>query len=165
MKSSSDWIQELNLEPHPEGGFYKELLRSEFIIPAGKLSGKHDSNRSLYTSIYFLLEEGSVSKFHRLKSDEIWYYHYGDSMIIECIKENGEHYTEKLGQDVLSGEKFQVLIPGGTIFGAKTNGQNKYSLVGCLVSPGFDFQDFKLFESEELLRLYPRHQSIILEFT
>jgi hypothetical protein len=165
LRSSTYWVEHLKLEPHPEGGYFKELFRSEVTVPDGEFSGNLQSKRSLYTSIYFLLEQGTVSRFHRLKSDEIWYYHYGDSMIIECIKENGEHYTEKLGPDVPSGEKFQVVIPAGTIFGAKTNGQNKYSLVGCLVSPGFDFHDFQLFESEELLRLYPGYKALISEFT
>ncbi len=165
MKNSEYWIQHLELQPHPEGGYFKETTRSGILIPAGSLSGQLQNERNLYTSILFLLEAGSVSRFHRLKSDELWYYHYGDSMIIECIDENGKHYTERLGAGVGDGEKLQVLLPSGTIFGAKTAGTSNYSLVGCMVSPGFDFADFKLFEREELLHLYPQYRPLILGFT
>ena len=99
MRSADYWVNQLTLEPHPEGGYYKELSRSEIAIPAGNFSKDIASVRNLYTSIYFLLEQGNISKFHRLKSDEIWYYHYGDSVAIECIDEKGKHYTERLGPD------------------------------------------------------------------
>lgn len=165
MKTAEYWIQYLELLPHPEGGYFKETARSGVVIPAGSLSGQPGNDRNLYTSILFLLKAGTVSRFHRLKSDELWYYHYGDPMIIECIDENGNHYTDRLGAGEGEGEKLQAVIPSGTIFGAKTTGEGNYSLVGCMVSPGFDFSDFKLFDREELLQLYPQHRSLILEFT
>jgi uncharacterized protein len=165
MIHSISLIKQLKLEPHPEGGYFKELSRSEIIVPFDRHEEDKEAFRNLYTSIYFLLEAGAISKFHRLKSDEIWYYHYGDSMQIECLTENGKHYTEKLGPNISVGESFQVLIPAGTIFGAKTSGQKKFSLVGCLVSPGFDFRDFTLYKAEELHRLYPEYKSLISEFT
>lgn len=159
MKSAKYWIQNLNLLPHPEGGFYKEVYRSlESFNPIG-----FKGARNYLTSIHFLLEEGNVSHFHSIKSDELWCYHAGDSLSVYVIYPDGKLDELNIGPDLKNGETLQAVVPAGTIFGSKSRGM--YSLVGCIVSPGFDFQDFKLYSTSELLKNYPKHQKIIQELS
>ncbi|MFA9464662.1 MAG: cupin domain-containing protein [Velocimicrobium sp.] len=154
--SADYFIKELNMIPHQEGGFYKEsFLSSESLELESKL---------LWTSIYFLLRDGEVSNFHRLKSDEMWYYHAGSSLTIYMINLDGELITQELGLDTNRGEKPQVLVPKGYIFGSAMNHEG-YALVGCMVSPGFDFKEFELFKRNVLLELYPQYETIIHRLT
>lgn len=147
------WVTQLQLEPHPEGGFFKQTYKSEEEVP-----GK---GRMLYTSIYFLLQAGNVSHFHRLKSDELWYFHAGQSLSVHMIHENGEYEEIRLGLNVEQGEVPQLAVPKNTIFGSSVSEKGTYALVGCMVSPGFEFQDFELFTQKELLQDYPQHEAII----
>jgi uncharacterized protein len=147
------YIEKLDLIPHPEGGFYKSTFQSEEMLS--------NKNRSLYTSIYFLLRSGEVSHLHRLQSDELWYYHGGSSLTVHVIDTNGEYKEIKLGLNLDNGEVPQVLVPKHTIFGSSVMEEGTFSLVGCMVSPGFDFVDFELFTQEELNRDYPQHEDII----
>ena len=155
MKYPKYWIDNLNLHPHPEGGYYKEVYRSQDSFKPVGFVGE----RNYMTSIYFLLEAGSVSHFHSINSDELWYFHAGDSLSVHVIYPDGKLDTLKIGRNVEDGELPQVVVPAGTVFGSKSNGN--YSLVGCVVSPGFDFQDFKLFRTSELIKSYPKHRQII----
>lgn len=159
MKNAKYWVENLDLLPHPEGGFYKEVYRSsESFLPKN-----FDGERNYSTSIYFLLEKGNVSHFHRIKSDEIWYYHGGDALSVFVIHKNGELEELKIGPNPDQGEVLQAVVPAGTIFGSKSSGA--YSLVGCMVSPGFDFKDFELFKTSQLLEEYPSHHQIIKELS
>ena len=159
MKNAKYWIENLELLPHPEGGFYKEVYRSgESFNPKG-----FDGQRSYLTSINFLLEEGNVSHFHSIKSDELWCYHAGDSLSVFVIYPDGKLEELKIGPNIEKGEVLQAVVPAGTIFGSKSGGE--YSLVGCMVAPGFDFQDFKLYTTAELMAKYPSHESIIKELS
>lgn len=115
----------------------------------------------MFTSIYFLLAAGELSHFHQLESDELWYYHDGAALTVHMITIEGNYRTVKLGLDFEKGERPQLLVPAGTIFGSSMNTDEEYSLVGCMVSPGFDFKDFKLFTEQELLTLHPQHAAII----
>jgi predicted cupin superfamily sugar epimerase len=123
-----------------------------------------DESRKLWTSIYFLLRDGEVSNFHRLKSDEMWYYHAGSPLTIYMISPNGELTTRQLGLNIKNGEVPQFLVPKNYIFGSAMN-RSGYSLVGCMVCPGFDFKDFEIFERAALLNKYPQHKDIILKLT
>lgn len=159
MKNAKYWVGNLDLLPHPEGGFYKEVYRSsESFLPKN-----FDGERNYSTSIYFLLEKGNVSHFHRIKSDEIWYYHGGDALSVFVIHKNGRLEELKIGPNPDQGEVLQAVVPAGTIFGSKSSGA--YSLIGCMVSPGFDFKDFKLFKTSQLLEEYPSHHQIIKELS
>ncbi|MFD2613917.1 cupin domain-containing protein [Paenibacillus gansuensis] len=157
------WIKHLGLEAHPEGGYYKSTYRSPEQISDKELSVTFNGPRHLYTSIYFLLESGDVSHFHRLKSDELWYYHGGSGLTVHVIHEDGTYEEVKLGMDLEKGERPQFLVPKHSIFGSSVMEKDTFSLVGCMVSPGFDFQDFELFTQKELLALYPQHKEIILK--
>jgi predicted cupin superfamily sugar epimerase len=165
MQNAEYWIQHLNLLPHPEGGFFRETYRSSLIIEQQSLPYGFKGSRRLSTSIYYLLRSRDISKFHRLKSDEIWYYHYGNSLKLVMIDQEGNKHTRFLGPNAEKSEQLQIEIPAGTIFGAMVTDENSYSLLGCVVSPGFDFSDFELFDREDLLQAYPKHSDVINKFT
>ncbi|GEM05660.1 cupin [Halolactibacillus miurensis] len=154
MPRINEIIEQLKLTPHPEGGFYASSFTGDQLAT---------SDYPHYTSIYFLLREGDKSHFHQLISDELWYFHEGDALTIHMIEPDGTYRTEQLGLDLSKGERPQVLVKKGTIFGSTVNG--KYGLVGCMVSPGFRFEDFKLFKKQELVEQFPEHQAIIKHLT
>ena len=164
MKDAKYFIEKLDMTAHPEGGYYKESFISAENITDSDLTTTFDDKRILWTSIYFLLRNGEVSNFHRLKSDEMWYYHSGSPLTIYMITPEGELITEQLGLDIEKGEKPQVLVPKNYIFGSAMNNKG-YALVGCMVSPGFEFSDFELFERDTLLNLYPKYKETIEKLT
>lgn len=164
MYTADYFIKSLNMISHPEGGFYKEIYTAEENITSNELKVDFEGSRILWTSIYFLLRDGEVSHFHRLKSDEMWYYHSGSPLTIYMISPEGELLTEQLGLDIENGEKPQVLVPKDYIFGSAMNNKG-YALVGCMVSPGFEFRDFELFKRNDLIEKYPKHQQIIHKLT
>lgn len=155
MKTAEYYIKNLNMDPHIEGGYFKESFIS---------NDEARKDKKLWSSIYFLLRTGEVSNFHRLKSDELWYYHDGEALTIYMISPEGELITSQLGKNIENGEMPQVLVPKGYIFGSAMNNDG-YSLVGCMVSPAFDYKEFELFDREYLLNLYPEHKEIILKLT
>ena len=152
-----DIINQFELLPHPEGGFYKETYRSDEKCSNG--------TRNLKTVIYFLLRSEDVSHFHRIKSDEIWYYHGGSPLIVHSIDENGNYITQKVGINLKNNEIPQYLVPKNTIFGSTVLEENSFSLVSCSVSPGFDFNDFELFKRDDLMGQFPEHTEIISRLT
>ena len=155
------FVSRLGLEPHPEGGFYKRTFESVERTSDQELTVNFEGKRKLYTSIYFLLTSNDLSHFHRLKSDELWYYHAGSPLTIHIIHENGEYEEIKLGLNLDKGEVPQALVPKNAIFGSSVMEDDTFSLVGCMVSPGFEFQDFELFTQDDLLPKYPAHIDII----
>jgi predicted cupin superfamily sugar epimerase len=164
MYTAGYFIDKLKMTPHPEGGYYKESYVGQDEISSKELSVDFQDLRKLWTSIYFLLEDGDVSHFHRLKSDEMWYYQAGAPLTIYMITPQGDLITQKLGLNIEEGERPQFLVPKGYIFGSSMN-QTGYALVGCMVAPGFDFRDFELFKRNDLLKAYPQHQNEILKLT
>ena len=158
-----NWVSKLGLTPHPEGGYYKRTFESDEKITDKELSVTFEGHRKLYTSIYFLLTSDDVSHFHRLKSDELWYFHAGSPLTIHVIDENGEYQESKLGLNLEKGEVPQILVKKNSIFGSSVMEEETFSLVGCMVSPGFEFRDFELFTQDELIQKYPQHEEIILK--
>lgn len=156
------WVSKLGLLPHPEGGYYKRTFRSTEQVSDQELTVQFEGTRKLYTSIYFLLTSNDVSHFHRLKSDELWYYHAGSPLTIHIIHENGSYEEIKLGMDLDNGEVPQALVPKNSIFGSSVMEEDTCSLVGCMVSPGFEFEDFELFTQAELIKKHPQHKEIIM---
>lgn len=151
-------IEKLGLISHPEGGFYSETFRS---------SGKLDTSkgeRNLATSIFFLLRSQDVSHFHRIQSDELWFWHEGGPLSIHILGENG-HEILKLGPVDQSDTSPQQLVKANTIFGSTVDHTDSYALVSCVVAPGFDFRDFELFKAGELLPLFPKASEIIQKLT
>lgn len=160
MPDAQYWINHLGLEPHPEGGFYKEMYRSPESIPDAGLPDRYKGPRAFATSIYFLLAGMDRSRLHRLKSDEIWYYHDGSSMTIHMIDEKGEYSSQMIGKDV-----FQVVIRKGLWFGATLDDTSTYSLVSCAVVPGYDPADFEMGKKEDLIKLCPSATPLIEKLT
>lgn len=162
MKQSAEyWVDRLKLEPHPEGGFFKETYRSSL---ASKYEGFPES-RNVSTGIYFLLMAGNFSGFHRIKSDEIWHFYAGDPISIYVIYENGEMEEISLGLDLDQGERPQAIVPANCWFASQVKDDGAYGLVGCTVAPGFDFQDFELAKRSELLEQFSQHSELILALT
>ncbi len=164
-KKAEEYINRLQLSPHPEGGYYKEIYRAGEIYQAEHLPGRYTKSRVFSTSIYFMLEGSQVSNLHRLKSDEIWHFYDGSGVIIYGIAEDGRITEILLGNNIDNGELPQAVIREGTWFCAEVADKSSYSLIGCTVSPGFEFEDFELGEREKLLKQFPAHEKIIKKFT
>jgi uncharacterized protein len=165
MNEASYYIKHLNLLPHPEGGFYCETYRANGVIPKNALPAQFKGDRSYSTAIYFLLEEGNFSAFHKIQSDELWHFYAGDTLEIIVIDEKGDLKVVNLGPELEKGETFQYVVPAQCWFSSRVKAGGKFVLVGCTVAPGFDFADFELADREKLLHLYPKHNQTITELT
>ncbi len=164
MKSAEYWITHLELEPHPEGGYYKEAYKSKCIITKDCLPG-FSGDRSIATAIYYLLSNEDISLFHSIKSDEIWHFYYGSPLIIHVLHIDGAYEKIKLGTSIDEGEVIQCVVPAQSWFSAEVAHSSSFGLVGCTVSPGFDFRDFTLAHAHELIKLFPQHEKLIKKFT
>lgn len=154
----SELVNALNMKAHPEGGYYAETYRADSEIET------ESGTRQLITSIYFLLRSEDVSHFHRIKSDELWFWHEGSPLSVHLLGEKG-HEILKLGPLTGQNSRPQHLVPANTIFGSSVDQPDSYALVSCVVAPGFDFRDFELFKAEDLLPLFPEAEEIIQKLT
>jgi len=155
------YISNLKLQPHPEGGYYKETYRSDESIAKQCLPGSFDGDRSFSTAIYFMLQQGDFSAFHRIKSDECWHFYDGGTLLIHEISKDGQYKCTRLGRNIAEGETFQYVVPAGHWFASEPAAETEFSLVGCTVAPGFDFADFEMAKAPELLQFFPQHSSVI----
>ena len=151
------WIDTLALEPHPEGGYYREVYRSSGSFTPNEIGAE----RTYATSIYFLIERDNVSHFHSIKQDELWFYHAGAALSVYAISSSGALDEMVIGRETNKGQVLQAVIPAGAIFGSKSTGD--YSLVSCVVAPGFDFRDFILYPKKDLMERFPELLDIIQE--
>ena len=158
--TAKEWVEQLGLKPHVEGGFFREIYESDQLI-----EGIDGREHKLYTSIYFLLEHSNPSNFHRLSVDEIWYYHAGEPLTIHMIHPNGHYEIVELGVHLPDGPRLQYRVPAGVVFGSSVETVDGFSVVSCMCGPGFTYEDFELFQTEELLNIYPKHQKIIKRLT
>ena len=138
--STQDLIEELGLEPHPEGGYYRETWRSPHEVePEG-----YPAPRAAGTAILFLLPAGEKSRPHRVRSDELWFHHRGDPVRLTLTSPDGAQEVKTLGL-----EEPQLVVPGGYVQEAEPSENTEgYALVSCVVVPGFDFEDFELLEEK-----------------
>jgi predicted cupin superfamily sugar epimerase len=162
--TASYWVSELSLSPHPEGGFFKETYRASDTIPEGVFGDRFNGPRSVTTGIYYLLEAGDFSAFHRIRSDEMWHFYAGGSLELHILHE-GHHRAVRIGRHVYDGETLQYVVPAGAWFAATPVKGALYSLLGCTVSPGFDFVDFEMASPTELIREYPAFSRVISTFS
>jgi uncharacterized protein len=165
MQDAGYWIEKLGLEAHPEGGHFRETYRSAENISACALPGRFDGERSFSTAIYFLLRQGEVSTFHRIHSDEIWFWHAGGALTLFVIQLDGRLFEHRLGPDPENAESFQWEIPAGAWFAARPLSGVDYVLVSCTVSPGFDFADFELASGSELSTQFPQYRALIAQLS
>jgi uncharacterized protein len=137
---ANELINKLGLEPHPEGGYFKEVYRSSLDVESSAVG----ATRSAVTEIYFLLCRGQISRFHRVEHDEFWHFFEGDNLrLIDSDLETSQEVI--LGAEQLN---YQHCIRGGCWQAAETRGE--YTLVGCTVAPGFDFADFRFLDLNEV---------------
>ena len=127
-------IKKFNLSPHPEGGWYREIVRSN-----SSLTREDGQKRNFITGIYYLLERDAKSAWHRVKNaDEIWIYLSGDPLNLLCLDDD----NNLLRNFILDSNNPVEMVPSGHWQAAKSKGE--YTLVSCCVGPGFDFKDFEL---------------------
>ena len=164
IQPSTYWIEHLKLQPHPEGGFYKETYRASDKIPVDGLPSRFFGSRDVSTAIYFLLRAQDKSLFHRIKSDELWHFHAGDTLNIYVLTRKGI-IAHQLGSNLEKGDSLQVIVPANHWFGASVADDGRYTLTGCTVAPGFDFKDFELADRANLLNEFPQYHDIITKLT
>jgi predicted cupin superfamily sugar epimerase len=130
--TAADIIARLGLQPHPEGGHYRETFRDP----------RFDANgRTLSTAIYFLLARGERSHWHRIDAVEIWHYYAGSALTLRIAGDDGQR-SVRLGPELAAGEQPQAIVPPHTWQAAESTGD--WTLVGCTVAPGFDFATFEM---------------------
>jgi predicted cupin superfamily sugar epimerase len=156
-------IQQFSLQPHPEGGWYKETYRSSELILASALPERFTGSRVFSTAIYFLLEQHNFSAFHRIKSDECWHFYCGDPLQIFILTSDGNLEVITLGDDILNGQLFQYTVPANSWFASRPAAGSGYCFVGCTVSPGFSFDDFEMADKLVLMAQHPDYKNIIHE--
>lgn len=161
MAIVQELIAKYRLQPHPEGGWYVQTYKSPEMIPVSALPDRFAGSRSFSTAIYFLLEQGNFSAFHRIKSDECWHFYSGGPLEIFIIQENGSMQTVTLGSSLYEGHLFQFVVPANCWFASRPAAGSQYCFVGCTVSPGFDFADFELAHALCLSKKYPQHEVLI----
>jgi hypothetical protein len=151
-------IELYKMQEHPEGGWFVETYRSELPVaaPAGE--------RAASTAIYFLITPGSVSRLHRLQSDEVWHFYLGGPLTVVELVDDGAK-TTVVGPDVANGEVVQHVVKAGTWFGSFPCEGSKFSFVGCTVAPGFDFADFELGSRSALVDEFPKAVDMITKLT
>lgn len=165
MQQKEDVIQKLDLTPHPEGGYYKQTYKSKGSITINSSGTENSVVRPYSTCIYFLLTSDNFSAFHRIKQDEIWHFYDGSPIKLHTISKEGIYKHHIIGRDIMNGEVPQLLVTGGHWFGAEVMNKNSFTLTGCTVAPGFDFEDFELMEEQEGIRQFPMHKEIIRKLT
>ncbi|MCL3780400.1 cupin domain-containing protein [Prolixibacteraceae bacterium JC049] len=160
-KNAKYWTEKLELQPHPEGGYYKEVYRSCDEIPAGAIAAFNGA-RSCSTSIYYLLEGDDMSRLHRIKSDEGWHFYAGNSaIVIDMVSPEGNHSKVKVGNNLEQDEHLQYFVPANYWFAAHLENNEGFALVGCTVAPGFDFSDFEMANIDEFKTQYPTLTSVL----
>lgn len=136
MKKIQEIIAKYQLQPHPEGGYFSEVYRSEQIIN----SPANGEMRNAITHIYFLLAKGQISRFHKVLHDEIWNFYEGAPL--KLIEFDGNEIQES----IIGDRDYFKVIKGGVFQAAEST--SEYTLVGCSVAPGFDFKDFSFLDGQ-----------------
>jgi predicted cupin superfamily sugar epimerase len=165
IRNARYFIDKLRLQPHPEGGYFRQTYRSEVVIAREALPAGFSGSRAASTAIYFLLEGENFSAFHRLRSDEVWHFYAGEPLLVHVIEPGGEYFRILLGHEPEAGQVLQAVVRAGCWFASHVADWKSFALVGCTVAPGFDFEDFEMGKREELAALYPRHRQVIERLT
>ena len=158
----NDLIARLHLQPHPEGGFFRETYRSNANVFRQEAKNI-DQARSASTAIYYLLCDGAHSSWHRIRSDEVWHFYAGTPLDVHVLGDDGSLTTLRLGNAIEHPDAvFQTVVPAGLWFAAECVDPAGFALTGCTVAPGFEFSEFELADVDVLLAAYPRHREHIL---
>jgi predicted cupin superfamily sugar epimerase len=160
-------IKRFGLQPHPEGGYFRETFRGAQRVVRGGIRGDtHDATpgetRSSSTAIYYLLCDGAHSAWHRIRSDEMWHFYAGEPIDIHVIDAAGQFRKHRLGNALTHADAvFQAVVPAGQWFAAELCDPATFALVGCTVAPGFEFSEFELADIAALKQTYPQHGALI----
>ncbi len=165
MLTAEQLINLLGLEPHPEGGYYRETYRSDEIIGKGALPERYSRNRSCGTAIYYLLAPETFSAIHRIKTDEIYHFYLGDPVELVQLLPDGSGCVVTLGNDIAAGAQVQTVVSRETWHGARLAEGGKYALLGTTVAPGFEFADVEIGHRSDLIRRYPSFRNTIVALT
>lgn len=157
----AELVRFYQLQPHPEGGWYRQSYRSPLSLAQAALPPEFTGDRPCSTAILFLLEAGNFSAFHRIRSDEAWHFYTGDPLEIFILSAEGQLQTIVLGPDWKQGQQFQYVVPASHWFASRPAPGSRFALVGCTVAPGFDFADFEMATADRLAEEYPAHRALI----
>lgn len=153
MSTVEALIRELHLEPHPEGGYFRQTY----------LAGP--SEKPLATAIYFLVTAESFSALHRLDTDEIYHFYFGDPVEMLWLHPDGRCERPVLGTDLKTGARPQLVVPPGVWQGSRVSAGGSFALFGTTMAPGFTFDGFEMGEREALLAAYPQHGELVRRYT
>ncbi len=165
MIDATQWIKTLELQPHPEGGHYRQTYKANEGLKVSQLPERFDGHRAFSTAIYYLLQNDEVSALHKINQDEIWHFYDGTGLSLHVIAPDGDYSRLKLGTRLDQGQRPQAWVPAGYLFGATLDDPIGYALCGCTVAPGFEFEDFNMPDRSALIRQFPQHRQIIQKLT
>jgi hypothetical protein len=165
--SAEELKRTLGLEPHPrEGGWFRQTWKAEETIPPEALpKGRYSGTRSAGTAIYYLLEPNNFSEMHKLASDEVFHFYLGDAVEMLQLWPDGTGKRVVLGRDLARGELLQTVVPQGIWQGSRLVAGGTVALLGCTVSPGFDYADYASGARAELVRDWPEWSEMIAGLT
>jgi uncharacterized protein len=156
----------LNLVPLSiEGGYFNETYRSSDMIPQECLQGRYSGSRTVATAIYYLLEPNTFSELHRVASDEIFHFYLGDPVEMLQLWPDGSDKRVLIGSDLEEGMNPQLVVPQGVWQGAMLVAGGEFALLGCTVSPGFEYADYESGSRNHLIEAYPKHGEMICALT
>lgn len=159
-------VQALGLVPLPqEGGLYAETYRSARILPAFAAGAEQTAPRACATAIYYLVTPTRFSALHRVASTEIFHFYLGDPVHMLQLHRDGSASTHVIGTGLAAGQRPQVVVPRGVWQGTRLAPGGRFALLGCTVSPGFDFADYEHGHRAELTRQYPACAEAIAALT
>jgi len=165
MLSAEEVIRILDLKPHPEGGYYKEIYRSDEMLDQKSLPSRYAGPRSFGTGIYYLLTPGDISVMHRLKSDETFHFYMGDPAEMLKLYPDGTGEIIDVGTDLEKGMEPRVMIEKGVWQGQRLKDGGRFVLFGTTVSPGFEFEDFEFGDRARLKAEYHAFSKMIGQLT
>jgi predicted cupin superfamily sugar epimerase len=164
--TAKEIIRLLELEPlEMEGGYFRQSYRSTETIPLRALPSRYKSQKVFGSAIYYLLAPDQYSSLHRLPTDEIFHFYLGDPVTQLRLNPDGTSQIVTLGTDLLSGQRPQVVVPGGTWQGALLSSGGRFALLGTTMAPGFDYSEYEPGERDALTTLYPRYAELIGKLT
>jgi uncharacterized protein len=143
MTELPEWARQLELAPHPEGGWYKDMWRSDLVVSQSALPSDYTGPRSAGSAMLLLLMPGQHSAWHTVRSAELWLHHRGSPLLVDMGSERTSATTHLLGSDIAAGEQPQVVVPPRHWQRARPR-DDEPTLVSCVVVPGFDYADFAL---------------------
>lgn len=146
-----------------EGGYYVETYRSAEKISQAGLGERYSGDRNYSTAIVYLITAEKFSAMHRVKSDELFHFYFGDPVTMLQLHPQGDSEVITLGHDILEGQHVQAAVRRDSWQGCCLCEGGKFALLGCTVAPGFEFEDFELADRNELLERYPGQRELILK--